>query len=386
MTKPQIMFVDDDPSVLDGLRRQLWRHASIWEMHWAASGAEALDRLGKAPIDVLVTDVQMPGLNGAELLEMVRTQYPGTARLVLSGHAGHDAIIAAAGPTQQYLSKPCAPAVLEAAVNSALRALHLMDDPGLRSLIGSLASLPKPPRIYTELRALLAAPDATTGQIAHLISRDVSTSTEVLKLVNSSFFGLATAVSSIDRAVTLLGLDVIQALVLAGNVFTPSGPLPPGLDAAAIADHGLRACLAVRRIGHLEGWDTPTINQLGLATLLHDVGLLVLASAYPDRWDDYRRADPAAPERARQTAAFGCSVGQSSAYLLELWGFPQDVVTALAMCPVDLLDPAEVAAASPTVLALAVARGLTGQRPVDIPAEEDGAYLDEQRLATWWPR
>ena len=382
MNRAQIMFVDDDPGILAGLRRQLWRRKD-WDLHWAADAAAALHYLGEAHVDVLVTDMQMPGISGAELLEEVRTLHPGTARLVLSGHADHEAIIAAAGPTQQYLSKPCPAEVLDAALTSALRALRLMGDPNLRSLIGSLANLPKPPRIYTELTALVARPDTSAADVARLLQQDVSSTTEVLKLVNSSFFGLATDVSSIDRAVALLGLDVIQALVLAGNVLMPTVDLPPDLDTAEIADHGLRACLAVRCIGQLEGWAPAAVNALGLAALLHDVGLLVLASAYPDRWQAYRQADQQTTDRDRQTAAFGCTIGQSSAYLLELWGFPQAVVTTLAVCPLDLSDVTERTAASPIVLALAVARQITEPGHGIIPTADEGSYLNADRMAAW---
>jgi len=387
MNRAQIMFVDDDAGVLEGLRRQLWRRRETWDLHWAGSAGAALQYLSETHVDVVVTDMQMPGISGAELLEAIRTLHPGTARLVLSGHADHEAIIAAAGPTQQYLSKPCPADVLDAALTSALRALGLMADPTLRSLIGSLANLPKPPRIYTELTALIARPDTSAADVSRLLEQDVSSTTEVLKLVNSSFFGLATDVSSIDRAVALLGLDVIQALVLAGNVLMPTVGLPPDLDTTAIAEHGMRACLAVRRIGRLEGWEPASVNALGLAALLHDVGLLVLASAYPDRWQAYLQADRDASERDRQTAAFGCTIGQSSAYLLELWGFPQAVVTTLAVCPLELSDLAERTAASPDALALAVARELTDSRPVAgstaVYTAAEGGYLHADRLAAW---
>lgn len=379
----KIMFVDDDASVLDSLRRQLWRHSAEWELYWAANATAALDQLSRAPVDVIVTDMQMPGMSGAELLERVRALYPSIGRLVLSGHADPDAIIAAAGPTQQYLSKPCTLETLEAALTSALRALHLMESPNLRSLIGSLASLPKPPRIYVELTALLSRSEITARDVSRVLQQDVACTAEVLKLVNSSFFSLATDVVSIERAVVLLGLDVIKALVLAGSLFTPSEQLPCGLDAAAVANQAVSACLAARRIAQGEGWDGPTVNHLGLAALLHDVGLLVLASAYPDRWGRLAPQEGPASERERQTVAFGCTIGQSSAYLLELWGFPREVVAALALCPVDLSAPAERATASPATLALAVARHLTAPSPTAIPADDGADYLHTRRLQRW---
>jgi HD-like signal output (HDOD) protein/ActR/RegA family two-component response regulator len=382
MTRPQILFVDDEPSVLSALRRMLWKRHDDWDLHWATTSDEALGHLHDQHIDILVTDMRMPGTDGAALLEQARLHHPGTARLVLSGHADHDSIIAAAGPTQQFLSKPCDPAALENALDAAVATLRLMDDPRLRSLLGSQERLPKPPRIYTELTALTTRPQTTIADIARLIERDVATTAEVLKLVNSSFFGLASNVTSIERAVTLLGLDVIQALVLAGHVFTPGASLPAGLDASDLADRGLRACLAVRRIGQTEGWNATLIGQLGLAALLHDVGLLILAAADPPGWATYQTADPTTPTRTRQTQAFGCTIGHASAYLLGLWGFTQTIVTTLADQPLDLDDPAARAAASPATLALAI--GVAYQNAsADLTQTHHDEYLHPQRLTCW---
>lgn len=69
---PHILFVDDDASILDGLRRLLSRHRKEWHMHFAAGGAEALDLLARETIDVAVLDVNMPGLDGLEVLKRIK--------------------------------------------------------------------------------------------------------------------------------------------------------------------------------------------------------------------------------------------------------------------------------------------------------------------------
>ena len=93
MTKRRILFVDDEAKVLDGLRNLLRRQRHEWDMLFALSGAAALEELAKAPVDVIVSDMRMPGMDGAELLTRVRTLYPQTARIVLSGHAERGAIL-----------------------------------------------------------------------------------------------------------------------------------------------------------------------------------------------------------------------------------------------------------------------------------------------------
>src|SRR5882724_2367148 len=109
----RILFVDDDPLVLQGLQRMLRSLRAEWEMEFIGSGPEALVRMKEATFDVVVSDMRMPGMNGAELLNEVMKAYPKTVRLILSGHADSDLILKCVGSTHQFLSKPCDPETLK---------------------------------------------------------------------------------------------------------------------------------------------------------------------------------------------------------------------------------------------------------------------------------
>lgn len=378
--RPRILFVDDDPALMADMRRCLWAQRDSWELLWAPSGTDALDLLGRTEIDILVTDLQMSGTDGGALLETARRRHPATARIVLSRSTDHERILGAAGPTQQFLAKPCDKRLLVGVLTTAVETRRLMADEALRALFGTLTQLPKPPGIYHELIALTRRDDSSVAAIAQLVERDVGVTAELLKLINSSFFGLAREVTTIDRAIGMLGLDVLKALVLAGSVFTSAVRLPAGLDAGALAGRGLAACLALERIGRVEHWEPEQVSRLALAALLHDVGLLVLAACRPTGWVGYCAADPELPARVRQQEELGCPVGRASAYLLGLWGFDGDVVAALADQPLDLTDPIARGGATPAALAVAFAhhRETTPGRSV-----EPGGFLTEQRLRTW---
>ena len=103
----RVVFVDDEPQVLRGITRMLDSAEVPWDIDTAGSGAEALELLAKEPADVIVSDMKMPGMDGAELLSEVRRLYPATVRIVLSGQADKDAVYRAVTPMHQYLSKPC---------------------------------------------------------------------------------------------------------------------------------------------------------------------------------------------------------------------------------------------------------------------------------------
>ena len=82
----RILFVDDETSILDGLKRMLRPMRAEWDMAFATGGETALSMLGAAPFDVIVTDMRMPGMDGASLLEVVREKYPNMLRIILSGY------------------------------------------------------------------------------------------------------------------------------------------------------------------------------------------------------------------------------------------------------------------------------------------------------------
>ena len=74
IAKKQILFVDDEPMVLKGLQRTLRKMRTEWDMAFSSSGKEALDILGQQPIDVIVSDLKMPEMDGMQLLTEVKAQ------------------------------------------------------------------------------------------------------------------------------------------------------------------------------------------------------------------------------------------------------------------------------------------------------------------------
>jgi DNA-binding NtrC family response regulator len=108
----KILFVDDEPRLLEGLERMLRPQRRRWNMHFATGANEALEFLETTPVDVVVTDMRMPGIDGAALLERVQDRYPSVVRIVLSGQFGEDAQVRASAVAHQFLNKPCTPDAL----------------------------------------------------------------------------------------------------------------------------------------------------------------------------------------------------------------------------------------------------------------------------------
>lgn len=119
---PRVLCVDDEPRVLEALERSL---GDVFDIVTANSGAEALVALrGQGPFDVVVSDMQMPVMNGATLLAHACRIAPDTMRVLLTGHADAKAAMDAVnlGQIYRYLTKPCAREDMVVALEGAVEA------------------------------------------------------------------------------------------------------------------------------------------------------------------------------------------------------------------------------------------------------------------------
>jgi len=325
----RILFVDDDSKILDGLRRSLSRDRNRWELEFAVGGEAALQACEKAPFDIVISDMRMPGMDGATLLGHVRERYPQTARVVLSGYSDIPTATRAVPVAHRFLAKPCEAAELRSAIERVGMLQDLMASPEVRKVVGAIGDLPSLSRVYSSLMDAMRAAEPSITEIAHIIEGDVPMSAKILQLANSAFFGVARAVTSLQSAVTYLGIDVIKNLALAAEIFTvfqPDSRLPHIYE--EVQDNAHRcAALAERMPVDLKDKDCTVI-----AALLHDVGELVLAAKMPETL--LQVLDLTQRRGCRQYEAeeqiLGTSHAEIGAYLLGLWGLPYLAVEAIA--------------------------------------------------------
>ncbi|MEM6330544.1 MAG: response regulator [Planctomycetota bacterium] len=330
----RVLFVDDEPNVLAGLRRMLRNRRAEWDMAFAEGGDAALAMMHEQPFDVVVSDMRMPGMDGAELLGRVQAGWPDTVRLVLSGQSDHELTLRAVGPAQQYLAKPCDPELLYGTIMKTCGVRSRLDTAPIRELVGEIGWFPSLPETYVELVAEMNSPGASIQGASNIISRDIGMSAKVLQLINSSFFGLPVHVDSVEHAASLLGLNVLRPLVLSSEVFRQFDDAQlGGFPLFAFTDHSLCAAMLARRIATLQGASAEVVDNALLAGLLHDVGQVVLAKALPTQYAgvcDRARAGEG-PLHELEREAFGASHADVGGYLLSLWGLPIDIVEAVTL-------------------------------------------------------
>ncbi len=330
--KKHLLFVDDEPNFLDSLRRMLHGMRKEWDLSFAQSGAEALALLEAAPVDVVVTDMRMPGMDGAHLLAQVQERSPSTIRIILSGQSEVGEVLKAVKPAHQFLSKPCTPAELKRVINRALTLRDILNDEAVTRIITRIDSMPALPALFLRLVKELQKDEPSVVAVGDLIAQDVGMSAGVLKVVNSSFFGLRTHVASPHQAINLLGTETIKALVLSVHLFTRYVADPDlSIDFTGLWRHSARVSVLCRTIAHLETPDARSVDLCSMAGLLHDVGKLVLACHFTTEYKNVlatvRRENR--PIHEVEQDRLGVTHAEVGAYLLGLWGLDEHVVEAV---------------------------------------------------------
>jgi HD-like signal output (HDOD) protein len=326
-----ILFVDDEAAVLDGLRNLLRKQRHRWQMTFALSGKAALEELEKAPFDVVVSDMRMPGMDGAELLREVKQRYPGTARVVLSGHADQEMVGRALAVAQQYLSKPCDGDQLRGVIDRVCELQALVAGSAVREIVGRLDKLPSIPETYVRLTRALADPDTGMDDIARVVQRDPAMCAKVLQLVNSAYFGLARPLTSIGQAISYLGLDLIKGLSLTLDVFASASQAMPaaGLSFERLQQAAMLTAALAKRI---VGGDPKEAEAAYTGGLVRDIGIIVFATSMPERLAEVARvvAESGRPLDQVERELIGASHAAVGGYLLGVWGLPLPIVEAVA--------------------------------------------------------
>jgi HD-like signal output (HDOD) protein/ActR/RegA family two-component response regulator len=358
----RILFVDDDVPVLNGLRARLHRLRHKWDMHFADSGASAIEALERNHFDVVVTDMRMPGMDGAELLRIVNERWPDAVRIVLSGYAELQQVIRLVPYAHQYFSKPCEAGQLENLIERCLSMHELLRQPGLRAVVGSIRRLPTMPRIYSQFQSILTKDSTSVHDIAKLIAQDPAIAAKVLQLVNSAFFRLARRITNIEQAVSHLGFAAIRNMVLSAEVFSRWPGSEASLNIDKLQSHVHQVAAAARSL--------PTRGQAAddalLAGLLHDIGYWILAHECKAELSSSLKIAVAQrmPLHEAEIQVIGASHAQIGAYLLGLWGLPYTVIEAVAHHHTPLNVPLTE---FDTLAAIAVAHAL-------VPADDTEAF------------
>jgi putative nucleotidyltransferase with HDIG domain len=222
----KVLCVDDEPNILSSLRRMLSLEG--FEVFTADSGAQALELLAKDTVNVIISDMQMPGMHGVELLEKVRQQWPHTMRLMLTGASDMSGAIEAInqGAIYRYIAKPWNDEELLSTIRAAIA-------------FGTLANE------HDRLEALTIAQKASLNEMVDTLESRVQERTEDLR---------AAYIASIKAFSNILELRRPDLL-----------------------PHSRRVATLAMKMAKVAGLSEDECQSIYIAGLLHDIGKIGLS-------------------------------------------------------------------------------------------------------------
>jgi HD-like signal output (HDOD) protein len=385
----RILFVDDEYSTLDSIRRTLEAERGDWEMRFAQSGGSALAECDGSRFDVVVTDMRMPGMDGVTLLNEIRNRLPDAARIILSDHSDFSLATRSASVAHRVLTKGCSPRELMMTIEQILTLQDIFCTPEIRKIIGKIGTLPSLSTTYAELTKAVQDPESTVISVARIIQKDVAMTAKVLQLVNSGFFGLARTITGVHTAVGYLGIETVKNLALASetfSIFKPGPDIPKTFYEAVQRQAERTAVIAGSFSLSQKDRDVAVVSAL-----LHDVGSLVLANKMPHM---LVTALAMVKERGceqfeAEESLMGVSHAELGAYLLGVWGIGGPILEAVAHHHrPDRIPHAGLDSAVVVYLAALLAEELE-VHPRDLHGEQlkkrDRQCLEELGLAKQYP-
>ncbi|MES9943450.1 MAG: HDOD domain-containing protein [Candidatus Thiodiazotropha sp.] len=329
-----VLFVDSDRNQLQSLKRTLREFKEKWQLHYADDAQQALEIMQQDAVDIVVSETQLSGMSGSELLKEIQLHYPSATRLLFSGQAMRTPAQEVVHHAHQFIAKPCNSDELINILQRVFQLRSLLNNPSIEEMISSLGTLPSLPSTYQQMITALQSDATTAMDIGKIVAQDIGMSAKILQMVNSAFFGLPQKVASPEHAVTLLGIEAVTNLALTAGVFSQLDPkLMDEFHLEQLWHHSMLVSGLVQRLSKAAGMNQQESQVPMLAGLLHDLGKLLLAT---HDTDEYRRIMQQTerdklPLYEIESESIWCSHATIGAYLMGLWGLPYRAVEAVAL-------------------------------------------------------
>lgn len=383
LSKIEVLFVDDEENVLHALQRTMRSKHQEWAIRFAPSGLEALRMLQERPADVIVSDMRMPGMDGATLLHKVRSLYPLSIRFVLSGHADDIATMRALGAVHRYLSKPCDKDRLVCAIEDAVALRDAVVSEANLKLLMSAGDLSVPGGAFARLQQVLADEMASVADIVSAIRLSEGLVVRVIQAANSPIVGAPQSVTGLEQAVRLLGVVILKALALQDCVLGQIKPqVAEALEPFDLSGYANAACERVAALAERAGLTQAEREEAMTASLLHLIGIAAFCAAAPEAFVLMALTNAKGGPRGLELAierATGISPQRLGGSLLQLWSMPSELTAGVLVAYEPRLSPRAPNRRDAVVHLACVSTALKAQR--NEPAPETHLDIDYLQAA-----
>ena len=331
--EPLIVILDDEPSILMALRSLL--HRSPFRLQLFTSCESALQFVTEQTPDIVISDMRMPEMNGTDFLTRVRALCPVSMRLLLSGYEDKGVIIEAIahGTAQMYILKPWEDEEIISIIRSALLAREDLRKRKLETYIHGITSLPSSPLIQAQIKQVFTQSDRSIKEVAAGVEKDPVLVAQLVRVANSVFFGARNPIANIQEAITFIGLEYVEGLILGTSMFRALAGRMDETMTRAIEDlwrHAMNRAIIGRTIA-ARRLEYPHQQPAYIACLLMDIGFIIRLQMDPKEFLQLIALahELHVPLHQAEERMFDVDHTVIGAALLRLWNFPPGIVAAI---------------------------------------------------------
>jgi putative nucleotidyltransferase with HDIG domain len=206
---------------------------------------------------------------------------------------------------------------------------HSLRDMQQRDLKQVVREIPTLPAVYQRLFQMMSNPTVSVPQLAEVVARDPSLSAKILQLVNSAFYGCQKQITTISRAMVVLGFRTVRNAAMAVSVFeyTAGDGKDAGFDMEKLWKHSLTVASICKVLGPQVGIKQQ--EDTFIAGLLHDVGKLIIKKHFPTDWEELclkLAGDDTLTWYAAEKELFGSHHAIVAKSVFRSWEFPPSLV------------------------------------------------------------
>ncbi|WP_417842213.1 response regulator [Thalassospira sp.] len=329
---PSIIFVDDDPNVLSGLRRRVRTKRPNWRLQFCDNGEEVLNLLqSRHSVDVIVSDMRMPVMDGAELFRKVSRLYPEIGRILLSGYADEHANLLGTSATHHFLMKPCDDQSIINAIERALILRSYLRDPYLLGVMSCLPGHYLWPTAFRNLQTTLYHEGPVSEENLSHYAMDHSDCVSFIRhYARREGLIAANSTATLHHLFEILGIESVKALALLFEIYGNGDGESAEKDPELI--RSLIMAEIAARLGRHENSEFENIDASRAASLLAHVGSKLIETVLPNQSMTARHiADKNQCDIiSAEIDVMGISHAGLSACMAALWSFKHEIIEDIA--------------------------------------------------------
>lgn len=322
----KILFVDDEKQILKSIRRLFMD--TEYEVFIAESGMEALKILENQEINLIISDMRMPNMNGYELLSEVKKRFPHIIRIILSGFAEERIVFDSLQKNiaKLYILKPWENSSLIDTIDKVFQIENVLNhNNNVLKLIKSAEELPTIKKSYQKIIEEIER-NVEIYRIVDAIEYDSSIASKLLHIINSSYYSVKTG--SIKRAVAYLGLDNVRNIVIASAFIDSLGFNSKDTEILEILWKQSFISNRIVSLIYSEFLKKKTPETEMNAGLLSNIGMAFMIYHFRDEYKEV--TDEVKVQGANiieiENKCFGTNHQEIGGYLLKWWDIPLPIV------------------------------------------------------------